>query len=396
VLSERATGSSGHTFRSVQHWTPGNEVWAKTGLVKAATTGAASRLDGLLNGCRKVVGAAQIAGCEVVWSQVFGGPQDSLFQAGSISKSVTAALTLELTKERGIDLDSQVSDHLHSWQLPVGSKVTIRQLLAHTSGASTRYFPGYQQGSQVPTVLQVLDGSFPAKTASVTFDPDLRGRFHYSGGGYVILQQLIADVTGCDFAESARTLILDPLEMSQSTFEQPLPDELRTSAARSDWRTYPEATAAGLWTTPRDLALYVSALLTAAIGLPTPLAPTTAAAMLHRHATLPAKGDWNLLPLLGIRPPTHFGLGLFLHGDDRFSHVGGASSFSSMMTASIDDLSGAVVMYAGNVAPFPFRVLREMSRQYGWQDFEVHSWKRISMLPGLRRFGRSGAAGSTP
>jgi len=115
-------------------------------------------------------------------------------------------------------------------------------------------------------LLQSLDGTPPAATKAVRVRRSFYGRFHYSGGGYAVIQQLIADVTGMPFAEAAGDLVLRPLGMTSSTFAQPLPDDRRPRAARLDWRVYPEAAAAGLWTTPEDLARFAGAVAAGAAG----------------------------------------------------------------------------------------------------------------------------------
>lgn len=172
--------------------------------------------------------------------------------------------------------------------------------------------------------------------------------------------------------------------MTRSTFDQPLPPHLRQAAARHDWHIYPESAAAGLWTTPADLARYACALQAALTGRPSPIRPQVAAQLLTPHTRLPAKGEWNLLPLLGMRPPDTCGLGMFLHGDDRFSHIGGAASFFSVLTASTVDGTGAVVMTAANPSPFPFRLLRTISHEHGWTGFRQPARKRLHGLPGIR------------
>jgi hypothetical protein len=77
---------------------------------------------------------------------------------------------------------------------------------------------------------------------------------------------------------------------------------------------------------------------------------------------------------------------MFLHGDDRFSHVGGAASFFSVLTASTKDGTGAVVMTASNAAPFVFRLLRAISGQQGWAGFRQPGRKRLHGLPGSMRY----------
>jgi CubicO group peptidase (beta-lactamase class C family) len=338
----------------------------------------------LLQRSRGVAGIAVIEEFGVAWSRIAGGPPDRLFQAGSISKPVTALAALELAARGQVSLDGDVNEQLTSWQLPGSGQVSLRQLLGHTAGIGVPFFPGYRQGAGPPTLRQVLDGIPPSQTPAIRADPARHGSFCYSGGGYAVVQQLIADVTGVPFAQAARCLVLEPLEMTSSTFEQPLPAGQQPAAARQDWHIYPEAAAAGLWTTPLDLARFVCALQSALAGRQSAVRPQAAAQMLSAGTPLPAKGDWNLLPLLGMRPPDSCGLGMFLHGGDRFSHVGGAARFFSVLTASATDGSGAVVMTAASPSPFPFRLLRAISDEHGWTGFRQPAWKRLHGLPGVR------------
>jgi CubicO group peptidase (beta-lactamase class C family) len=342
----------------------------------------------LLRRSRRVLGIAVIEGFGVAWSRIINGPADRLFQAGSISKPVTAMVALELAARGQVSLDADVNQHLTSWQLPGPGNITLRRLLGHTAGTGVPFFPGYPQGAGVPTLLQVLDGVPPSRTPAIRVDPAGYGRFCYSGGGYAVVQQLVADVTGMPFAQAARSIVLEPLEMTSSTFRQPLPAGLQHAAARHDWHVYPEAAAAGLWTTPSDLARLICALQSALAGRESAVCALTAGQMLTPCTPLPARGEWNLLPILGMRPPDSCGLGMFLHGDDRFSHVGGAAGFFSVLTASAKDGTGAVVMTASKPTPFVFRLLRAISDEYGWTGFRQPAWKRLHGLPGIRNMAR--------
>jgi CubicO group peptidase (beta-lactamase class C family) len=343
-------------------------------------------LTALMRRSRKTFGIAVIEESRVAWSQVVGGPPDRLFQAGSISKPVAALVALELAARGQADLDGDVNKQLTSWRLPGSQSISLRQLLGHTAGVGIPFFPGYPQGTDVPTLRQVLDGTPPSATPSVRADPRGYGRFRYSGGGYAVVQQLVADITGMPFWQAARTLVLEPLEMKRSTFKQPLPASLRPAAARHDWHVYPECAAAGLWTTPGDLAGYVCALQEALAGRTSAIRAEAAAQILTPYTPLPVKGEWNVLPILGIRPPDSCGLGMFLHGGDRFSHIGGAASFFAVLTASTHDRSGAVIMTAANASPFPFKILRAISDEQGWTGLRQPARKRLHGLPGIRYF----------
>lgn len=336
---------------------------------------------------RKPVGAAIIKDFQVAWHGASPGAAGLLFQAGSISKPVTALAALELAARGQVSLDGDVNDYLTSWQVPRPQVVSLRQLLGHTAGLGVPFFPGYRQGTEVPSLRQVLDGTPPAVTPAVRADPAHQHGFCYSGGGYAVIQQLITDVTAIPFAEAAQALVLEPLGMTNSTFGQPLAPRLHQAAARQDWHIYPEAAAAGLWTTPEDLARFTCALTAAASGRPSPIPARVAAQILSPHTPLPVKGEWNLLPLLGIRPPTAFGLGMFLHAQDRFSHIGGAHGFFSMLTACLDG-TGAVVMTATGTFLPTFRLLSAISRDQRWTTFRQPAHKRLDALPGIRAMTR--------
>lgn len=338
----------------------------------------------LLQRSGKVFGVAVIDGFDIAWTRVVGAAPDRLFQAGSISKAVTALAALELAARGEVDLDEDVNKRLTSWQVPGPDRVSLRQLLGHTSGIGVRFFPGYPQGADVPALHQVLDGIPPSVTPPVRVDPARSNRFCYSGGGYAVTQQLIADITRLPFAQAARRLVLEPLGMPRSTFEQPLPIGLRPAAARPDWHVYPESAAAGLWTTPDDLARYVCALQAAWAGDRSAIRKEISAEMLTPRVRLPAAGEWSVLPLLGIRPPDSYGLGMFLYGNTRFGHFGGAASFFSALIGSKEDGSGVVVMMASNASPFLFKLLRAISDEQAWTGFRQPIWKRWQGLRGLR------------
>ena len=92
-------------------------------------------------------------------------------------------------------------------------------------------------------------------------------RWNYSGGGFTIVQQMMIDAARTAFPALLRESVLGPVGMTHSTYEQPLPERLRGDAATpydgkgepitGGAHTYPEMTAAGLWTTPTDLTKYL-------------------------------------------------------------------------------------------------------------------------------------------
>ena len=193
---------------------------------------------------------------------------DTLFQAASISKTITAIIVMRLVEAGRLDLDEDVNNYLTSWQAPANAgwqpRLTLRQLLSHSAGLTVPGFPGYYRQHELPTLTQILKGAEPANTPPVRVNAVPGVQFRYSGGGTTIVQQLLVDVTGQPFPELARELVLAPLGMDQSGFEQPLPLDRWDRAATGHrpggqpvagrWHVYPEMAAAGLWSTPTDLA----------------------------------------------------------------------------------------------------------------------------------------------
>ena len=210
----------------------------------------------------------------------------SLFQAASISKAVTATGALALAQRGELSLDDDVNAQLKSWRVPDNAftakeKVTLRRLMSHTAGLNVHGFPGYATDAPRPSVAQILDGIATANTepVRVVFEPG--SRQEYSGGGITIEQLMITDVTGQAFDALMADTVLGPMGMTNSTFAQPLPADktsLAVAGTKFDgtmvpgrWHIYPEMAAAGLWTTPTDLARFAVATATSRLGKSNPV-----------------------------------------------------------------------------------------------------------------------------
>jgi CubicO group peptidase (beta-lactamase class C family) len=196
----------------------------------------------------------------------------TLFQAGSISKPVAAMGALRMVQDGKFALDEDVNKKLKSWKIPENEftkeqKVTLRRLLTHNAGLSVWGFPGYAAETKpLPTITQILDGTAPANTKPVRVIEMPGTNPSYSGGGFTVMQLLMAGVSGKPFPKLMEDTVLKKLGMKSSTFKQPLPSNLYQQAAAahsgkgekftSKWFIYPEMAAAGLWTTPSDLALF--------------------------------------------------------------------------------------------------------------------------------------------
>jgi CubicO group peptidase (beta-lactamase class C family) len=304
----------------------------------------------------------------------------TLFQAASISKPVAALAALRLVEEGKLALDEDVNAKLKSWKVPENDftkteKVTLRRLLSHSAGLTVHGFRGYAAGEPVPTTVQVLDGAKPANSAAVRVDVVPGQIWRYSGGGYTVAQLLMTEVTGRAFPDLMADLVLKPLGMADSTYEQPLPEARRDLAASghtSDgkllpgrYHTYPEMAAAGLWTTPTDLAKFLLEIEKARRGESAVLSKGLALEM-----TSPQKPG--------------YGLGLSLDGKDNasFGHGGSNEGFKCQMTAFFEGGRGAVVMTNGDLGGFvAAEILRAIAREYGWPSFKPIEKKLAAVDP---------------
>lgn len=290
----------------------------------------------------------------------------TLFQAASISKPVSAVVALRLVGEGRLDLDEDVNRKLVSWNVPQNRctekrPVTLRGLLSHSAGLPMHGVPEFEAGRPLPTLVQILNGTWPGATDSVrpVYEPGTM--FRYSGGGYIVLQVLLTDITGRPFEALAEELVLHPAGMVSSTYAQPLPPELHRQAAvghlatgtplRGSWHTLPEQAAGGLWTTPRDLAAFMIALWQAYDGgSDTFLARDLAREMLTRQID-------------------EFGLGVSLPraGVFRFQHSGGNAGYRCFMVLSIDNPDGVVIMTNSDAGePLIWKIFDAIAHAYGW------------------------------
>lgn len=301
---------------------------------------------------------------------------ETVFQAGSVSKPVTAVGILRLVDQGVVDLDADINDILKSWKVPpVGDwqpVITLRRLLTHTAGLSVHGFGGYAADAAVPTVPQLLDGSPPSNSGAVrvVMMPGLIWK--YSGGGTTIAQQAIVDATGTPFPELLHELVIAPCGMDQATFEQPLPERWHHlaatahladgSAVEGRWHTYPEMAAAGLWCAPKDLVAFAAAVQETVAAGPGALLPPDLARLLVTPA-YPAVSD-------------SMGVGFFLSGasqpdgvHQRFGHGGADHGFLTDLSADIAGRRAAAAMvhcYAGG--PALRAAMRAAGRAIDWPD----------------------------
>jgi len=307
----------------------------------------------------------------------------TMFQAGSISKTIAAMASLKAVQEKRFRLDQDVNTILKSWKLPVGDftsagPVTPRTLMSHVSGAGDGFgFPGYAPGDPLPTLQQILDGLPPSNTRAVRLERAPMTAEEYSGGGVMVQQLALMDAVGKPFAQITREWIFEPLEMTDSTFEQPLPVARQAQAAHAHtptgtkpqtnepWRVFPEQAAAGLWTTPTDLARFAIEVQLALRGRPSRvLSPAVAREMI----TPVGVGGYGV------------GFALLKQGEGwYFMHNGSTFGFRASLYAHSTKGYGAAIMAngAGGDTLIP-QILRLIQQEYKWDAVD---------LPVPRRYG---------
>jgi len=322
------------------------------------------------------VSIALIRGSKVEWVKPYGvksakGSKKmtenidvaTLFQAASISKPVAAVAAMHMSQYGNFGLDEDVNAKLKSWTVKdtaftTNAKVTLRGLLSHTAGLTVHGFGGYAQGDPVPTITQILNGEKPANSDAILVDTTPGTKWRYSGGGYTVLQLMLQERLNKPFAEIMEMIVLNKLGMRDSTYAQPLPRPLHIRAAHAhdkegqpikggNWHTYPEQAAAGLWTTPADLARFLIEMQKSARG--------------ESNLVIEQKTALEMLTVQKDR----YGLGFRLKPGGGFGHGGSNAGFKCYLQA--DARNGVVIMTnADRGMDLIKEIVAAIESEYGW------------------------------
>jgi len=324
------------------------------------------------------VGIALINDFQIEWARGYGLLQaggsdpvtvETLFQAASIGKPIVSAAALKFVENGDLELDRDAGHYLVSWELPeteytAVEKVTLRRLLSHTAGITVEWFPGYGSGADIPDLTQILAGVPPANTPPVLVDLVPGTQFRYSGGGFMVVQQILEDTAGQPLQVILQEEIFQPSGMNNSTFISPLPEDLENKAASGHledgsiipgrWHIYPEmGSGASMWSTPSDLAKFAIQIMKSYLG--------------EEKSILSQEMAQQMLT------PHSEGRGLdFELGDDGgdrfyFLHPGGNHGFKSILVAYPERGQGLVIMTNGENGDQLWReILNSVSVEYGF------------------------------
>jgi CubicO group peptidase (beta-lactamase class C family) len=329
----------------------------------------------------------------VEWTRAFGLKDaqsdqaltpETAGQAGALAQWVASTAVFRLAQDGRLGLDDEVRRHLKAWSFPAeagaeAAGLTIRQLLTHSAGLSDQLLSGYREEEPRPTLVQMLDGAPPARNGPLWVAP--RGgkisRARYAEAGYVVLERLLEDATGKTFDRLAQELVIDPLGLKNSTFAQPLPEDLEGGAASGHireglpvagrWEVLPGRAASGLWTTPTDFAAFLVDLL--------------------RSATA---GEGKLLSAASAREllstqVESFGFGFLAEGkgeDVLFKVRGKTRGFSAFAVLYPARSQGAVLMANSDNGPFLMEeVLSALAEAYAWPHFHPEEKPVLRLAP---------------
>lgn len=322
------------------------------------------------------VGIAVINNYEIDWAKGYGIQEaggnepittDTLFQAASIGKPLTAVAALHFVEQGLLDLDENVNDRLVSWQIPENEftteeKVTLRRLLSHSAGVTVSGFQGCAQGDELPTLQQILNGEPPANTPPIRVDLIPGTQRRYSGGGYMIVQQLLEDTVGKPFEEIMQETIFKPVGMTSSLYAAPLPEGYRNMAtmahttkgqpALDKWHEFSEFGAGGgLWTTTSDLARFAIEVMLSSTG--------ESKKILSQEIVDEMLTSQDIEPLQG--------LGFSVLWDRAVAHTGhNPPGFATILVALPDEGWGAIVLTNGEGGRWlRHEIILPLAQEYG-------------------------------
>jgi amino acid adenylation domain-containing protein/non-ribosomal peptide synthase protein (TIGR01720 family) len=298
------------------------------------------------------------------WTTPSGPPvrPDTVFQAGSVSKHITAVAVLRLAAEGIVDLDEDIDTYARRWRLPrldPARPVSLRLLMAHTAGLTVDDFGGLgacHPDRPLPDLVDVLMGRPPAATAPIRQEAMPGERFRYSGNNFVLVEEVIQEATSTPFADLMRTLVFRPLGMRDSGYGQPfaLARESRIAWGHDTvgqpiagrWRVYPAA-AGGLWTTAADLARVAADVQRAQAG--------AGSLVVNR---------WGADELLTPTSGAAYGLGTVIRQADGvswFGHTGASTGYRCYSGVGVEPTAGVVIMANGDAGTdFAMDLLAEM------------------------------------
>lgn len=266
--------------------------------------------------------------------------ENTLFRIGSVTKQFTSALVMRMVEQKKLALDDDLSQYVPDFPLQ-GHKVTIRQLLNHTSGIPSYTDIGEEWEKKWP--LELTDEELLALVKDKPFDFEPGAQWAYNNTGYYLLGMVLEKVSGKSYEKLIANEICKPLKLDRTRTDSNV-DLIKNRAQGYAYRKSPfggklvndqvlgtsQPGAAGmLLSTARELVQWQIAFTSGKVVSPESFA-------LMRTHTIPGDGQ-----------DSAYGFGLMLNeyeGRERVQHGGGIFGFNSMLAwYPADDLHIAVI-----------------------------------------------------
>ncbi|MDH7444230.1 beta-lactamase family protein [Aquimarina sp. 2201CG14-23] len=303
--------------------------------------------------------------------------KQTLFQAAATSMPVTAYGALRLVEENKLDLDENVNSYLKSWKVPENEftkekKVTIKNLLNHSAGIHPYGTGSYSIDEKIPTLLEILNGVYPAKNESININKEPSESVSFAYASYVPVQQMMLDVGGRTFPEIMNELVLQPLEMNNSTFNLSLTTEQLAKVAtgylkdgskvKGGRKIDPVLASTGLWTTAEDYAKFIANVQQTLKGKSTKGLSKNLTTLMGTPYGVSNNSGWSFTLGLGFQ--------LFNRNNEIYlRHHGWNTGFYAEIMAHRDKGYGVVVMTNSTFPEFNNEVIRAVAMAYEWDKF---------------------------
>lgn len=337
---------------------------------------------------------------QIAWTQGYGTLSASdqtlvnsttLFQAASIAKPLTAASIMVQHQKEKLDITQNIDRYLDTIevngdQIPNEPYVNFQNLLNHSSGLTPGGYQGYVKGEALPTDFQTFKGLEPANTSSTKREHKPNQHVNYSGAGYTLAEIAIENTFKKAFDDFMHDTLLAPLNMKNSGFNIDFPTMTPNKIALGHdfsgrtvdggWRRHPEQAAAGLWSTPTDLAAFALEVSNAYRGEGQLLSKESATQLLA-----PVFPDRDLSNQFGGQPAMSF----IVDGDRQdkaflFNHGGANVGYRCLIVMYPNTGQGAVFMTNSDAGyGVGVEMIRAISSVYGWPHYKGKQYTKLSV-----------------
>ena len=317
---------------------------------------------------------------------------ETMFSAGSISKFLMAVAALKMVENEQIKLEKPINDYLTSWKITENdytkkTPITLRMLLSHSAGTSQSSYFGFTPDQPLPSVVEILNGSKISGTRPVVVNNEPNKEFRYSGGGSMIAQMALMDISKQSFSDLTQQLLFDKLGMKNSTFGQPIQSKFTKQSSwaysSASWfkgmpYIYPQQAAAGLYSTPTDLAKFFIDIQKSYLGKGKILGQSITRLMLSPQQNV---SDGSYKEQIGIGPF------LIQRTDNKdpngvyFEFTGVNAGFLAFGIGSITNGNGVIIMLnsGDDVNGLGKEIRRSVAKVYNWTNILPKEIQPISL-----------------